>query len=97
MSNQAADCHGCLVCLSSKRPLRCADCVNQALREKRQFSAEAQAKCKAAHDALAAALQVMYGTASSYHVASVTLAMHRCKIQLHMHSFVGTHDGQRTC
>ena len=66
MSNQAADCHGCLVCHGFKRPLRCADCVNQALREKRQFSDEAQAKCKAARDALAAALQVMYGLASLY-------------------------------
>ena len=62
MTSQAADCHGCLVCHSFKRPLRCADCLNQALREKWQFSDEAQARCKAARDALAAALQVSVRT-----------------------------------
>lgn len=58
MTTQAADRHGCLVCHSVKRPWRCADCVNQALREKRQFSDEAQGRSETARSALAAALQV---------------------------------------
>ena len=58
MSSKAADCHGCLVCHNTKRPLWCADCVNQALREKRQFSDEAYTRCEAARGALEAALQV---------------------------------------
>lgn len=88
MSGQAADCHGCLVCHSVKRPWRCADCVNQALNEKRQFSDEAQTRSEAARSALAAALQVA-STAWQLQLqlpTNTTVTVHAARKRAHKHA-----------
>ncbi len=53
----AGGCHGCLICGTIKRPLRCENCVNQALGEKRRISDTACASGEAARGRLAAALE----------------------------------------
>ncbi len=53
----AGGCHGCLICGTINRPLRCENCVNQALGEKRRISDTACASGEAARGRLAAALE----------------------------------------
>lgn len=71
------ECHGCLICGTVRRPLRCEDCVNQALGEKRRISNAACAGSEAARGRLASALEPSLQT-----TLSTTVRISMCTVRL---------------